>query len=314
MKNHEGDQIREKVAPGEQDRKVGEKKTDASKEEVLQREPERTSHIDLEQNRDQEQIHVQHEEQKQEMNDVHSQENEQPHAQEGAQVAVHIQEQNPVQEQQQVQEQNTIDEDESSPSYPSPAWQSIPWPEEEETDRERRVRRRNRPPVIPLRERTFYGCSSIDQYNLGVKLGQGTFGEVKKASHFLTGVEVALKKVTIHEEKDGMPITAIREIKLLKKVSHASIIAVVDMAYRAPTERGRMGEVFMVEPYMDHDLNGMLENPSIHFTPSQIKLYMKQLFEGTLYMHQVSASREKRTKGAGTDYLIHIPLCPFPFS
>jgi len=167
-------------------------------------------------------------------------------------------------------------------------WQTMPWPEEVEAERERRVRKRNRPPPVPLRERTFYGCSSIDQYNLGVKLGQGTFGEVKKASHFLTGVEVALKKVTIHEEKDGMPITAIREIKLLKKLSHPSIIAVIDMAYRGATERGRMGEVFMVEPYMDHDLNGMLENPSIQFTPSQIKLYMKQLFEGTLYMHQVS--------------------------
>lgn len=44
----------------------------------------------------------------------------------------------------------------------------------------------------------------------------------------------------------------------------------------------------MIEPYMDHDLNGMLENPSIAFTPSQMKLYMKQLLEGTLYMHQVS--------------------------
>lgn len=168
-----------------------------------------------------------------------------------------------------------------------PVWGKTAWPEDEVEDRQRRVRKRNRPPQIPLRERTFYGCSSIDQYNLGIKLGQGTFGEVKKASHFLTGVEVALKKVTIHEEKDGMPITAIREIKLLKKLCHPSIVAVIDMAYRAPTERGRMGEVFMVEPYMDHDLNGMLENPSITFTTAQIKLYMKQLFEGTLYMHQV---------------------------
>jgi serine/threonine-protein kinase BUR1 len=150
-----------------------------------------------------------------------------------------------------------------------------------------RIRKRHRPNQIPLRERTFYGCSSIDQYNLGDKLGQGTFGEVKKASHFLTGTEVALKKVTIHDEKDGMPITAIREIKLLKKLSHSSIVAVIDMAYRAPTERGQRGEVYMVEPYMDHDLNGMLENHTIQFTIPVIKLYMKQLLEGTLYLHQV---------------------------
>lgn len=171
---------------------------------------------------------------------------------------------------------------------PGRVWQILPWPDEREDKREKRIRKKNRPPQIPLRERTFYGCSSIDQYNLGDKLGQGTFGEVKKASHFLTGVEVALKKVTIHEEKDGVPITAIREIKLLKRLNHPSIVPVIDMAYRAPTERGQLGEVFMVEPYMDHDLNGMLENPAINFTLAQIKLYMKQLFEGTLYLHQVS--------------------------
>lgn len=149
-----------------------------------------------------------------------------------------------------------------------------------------KAKRKGRPPKVPLKERTFYGCSNIDEYDLGVKLGQGTFGEVKKARHTKSGVEVALKKVTIHEEKDGMPITAIREIKLLKRLSHPSIVPVIDMAYRAPKERGKMGDVYMVEPYMDHDLNGMLENPSIQFTPAQIKLYMKQLFEGTLYLHQ----------------------------
>lgn len=161
-----------------------------------------------------------------------------------------------------------------------------PWPFEDGTLRERRISKKDRPAAIPLKNRLFSGCSSIDQYDVGIKLGQGTFGEVKKARHVVTGDEVALKKVTIHEEKDGMPITAIREVKLLKRLQHPSIVPIVDMAYRAPTERGKVGEVFMVEPYMDHDLNGMLENPSIQLNLSQIKLYMKQLFEGTLYLHQ----------------------------
>ena len=44
----------------------------------------------------------------------------------------------------------------------------------------------------------------------------------------------------------------------------------------------------MVFPYMDHDLAGLLENERVKFSPSQIKLYMKQLLEGTEYMHRVS--------------------------
>jgi serine/threonine-protein kinase BUR1 len=43
----------------------------------------------------------------------------------------------------------------------------------------------------------------------------------------------------------------------------------------------------MVFPYMDHDLAGLLENDRVKLQPSQIKLYMKQLLEGTEYMHKV---------------------------
>ena len=46
----------------------------------------------------------------------------------------------------------------------------------------------------------------------------------------------------------------------------------------------------MVFPYMDHDLAGLLENERVKLSPSQIKLYMKQLLEGTEYMHRVCTS------------------------
>jgi len=38
---------------------------------------------------------------------------------------------------------------------------------------------------------------------------------------------------------------------------------------------------------MDHDLAGLLENDRVKLQPSQIKLYMKQLLQGTEYMHRV---------------------------
>ena len=46
----------------------------------------------------------------------------------------------------------------------------------------------------------------------------------------------------------------------------------------------------MVFPYMDHDLAGLLENDRVKFLPSQIKLYLKQLLEGTDYLHRVCSS------------------------
>lgn len=148
------------------------------------------------------------------------------------------------------------------------------------------IARQRRARPAPLAERVFVGCSPLEDYDVSVKLGQGTFGEVKQAIQRNTGRMVALKKVTIYDVKDGLPITALREIKLLKLLRHPSIISVIDMAYRPSNERGKLGDVFMVEPYMDHDLNGLLENPNVQLPMNQIKLYMRELLEGTLYMHQ----------------------------
>lgn len=40
----------------------------------------------------------------------------------------------------------------------------------------------------------------------------------------LIGEMVALKKVRLDNEKEGFPITAIREIKILRQLTHQSII------------------------------------------------------------------------------------------
>ena len=43
----------------------------------------------------------------------------------------------------------------------------------------------------------------------------------------------------------------------------------------------------MVTPYMDHDLAGLLENPHVRLKVPHIKCYMKQLLQGTAYLHEV---------------------------
>jgi serine/threonine-protein kinase BUR1 len=131
--------------------------------------------------------------------------------------------------------------------------------------------------------------------------------EVHKAVHHLTGRLVALKRILMHNEKEGMPVTALREIKILKAMNHSCIIEILDMFvvrsecsywlmlyvihnYRhCASGNGKNSplSVYMVFPYMDHDLAGLLENERVKLQPSHIKLYMKQLLEGTEYMHRV---------------------------
>jgi hypothetical protein len=53
--------------------------------------------------------------------------------------------------------------------------------------------------------------------------------EVHKAIQRATGKVVALKRILMHNEKEGMPVTALREIKILKALKHPCIINIVDM-------------------------------------------------------------------------------------
>ena len=79
-------------------------------------------------------------------------------------------------------------------------------------------------------QRRFRGCAAIDDFDIVQKLGEGTFGVVSKARSKRSGAIVALKKILIHNEKDGFPITALREIKLLKMLSHANVLTLQEMA------------------------------------------------------------------------------------
>ncbi|ORZ28525.1 kinase-like domain-containing protein [Lobosporangium transversale] len=118
------------------------------------------------------------------------------------------------------------------------------------------------------------------------KLGEGTFGEVHKARRKGSGELLALKRILMHNENEGIPITALREIKILKRLRHENIVPLHDIAVNPGSRSGRSrASVYMVFPYMDHDLSGLLNNPRVRLSVPQIKLYMKQLLEGTIYMH-----------------------------
>ncbi|CAG8126043.1 unnamed protein product [Penicillium olsonii] len=132
----------------------------------------------------------------------------------------------------------------------------------------------------------FPGCSNITEYTFVGKLGEGTFGEVYKAKSKKDSSVVALKKILMHHEKEGFPITAIREIKLMKALSHQNILQLREMAIeRVKGDGFKKPSMYMVFPYMEHDLAGLLENPSVHFSEPQIKCYLMQLLAGLKYLH-----------------------------
>lgn len=137
---------------------------------------------------------------------------------------------------------------------------------------------------------TFHGCSILESsYDVQEKLGEGTFGEVHKALHKSSKKLVALKKIFLHNEKEGFPITALREIRILKDLDHLNIIDLMDISIqKGDRSQRKRNTIYMVTPYMEHDLAGLLDNPNVKFSLAQIKTYMEQLLQGINYMHQKS--------------------------
>ncbi|KAK7481800.1 hypothetical protein BaRGS_00026947 [Batillaria attramentaria] len=58
----------------------------------------------------------------------------------------------------------------------------------------------------------------MDQYNILGRIGEGAHGIVLKAKHIESGEVVALKKVSLRNPEEGIPNTALREIKALQQI------------------------------------------------------------------------------------------------
>jgi len=74
-----------------------------------------------------------------------------------------------------------------------------------------------------------WGVGNADKYRIIEQVGEGTYGQVYKASDDKTNTLVALKKVRLENEKEGFPITAVREIKILRQLDHPNIVKLFDI-------------------------------------------------------------------------------------
>jgi len=64
-----------------------------------------------------------------------------------------------------------------------------------------------------------------ERYERAEKIGEGTYGEVYKATDMQSQEIVALKKIKLENEDEGVPSTALREISILKELQpHPNIV------------------------------------------------------------------------------------------
>lgn len=110
---------------------------------------------------------------------------------------------------------------------------------------------------------------------------QGTYGEVYKARDMVNNKWVALKKIRLDLEDEGVPATAIREISVLKEISHKNIVALCDVFTQE-------NHLYLVFEYLDYDLKKLLDamnSKKTKMSPSLVKSYLFQMLLGTYFCH-----------------------------
>ncbi|EFN53586.1 hypothetical protein CHLNCDRAFT_56262 [Chlorella variabilis] len=124
-------------------------------------------------------------------------------------------------------------------------------------------------------------CRSVECYEKLNRISEGTYGVVYRARDRETGEICALKKVKLEKERDGFPLTSIREINILLSLDHPHIVNVSEVVV-GPS----LDAVFMVMEYADHDLKAVMEERMTQpFSVAEVKTLMLQLLSGMAYLH-----------------------------
>jgi serine/threonine protein kinase len=117
----------------------------------------------------------------------------------------------------------------------------------------------------------------MDRYQKLEKIGEGTYGVVYKAKDRESSETIALKKIRLEQEDEGVPSTAIREISILKELVHPNIVLFKDVVHQD-------NKLYLVFEYLDQDLKRYMDSvPSLR--PQLVMSYLYQLINGIAYCH-----------------------------
>ncbi|EJD48954.1 Pkinase-domain-containing protein [Auricularia subglabra TFB-10046 SS5] len=121
----------------------------------------------------------------------------------------------------------------------------------------------------------------MDNYAKLEKVGEGTYGVVYKARDVRTSEIVALKKIRLEAEDEGVPSTAIREISLLKELKDDNIVQLLDIVHQDQ-------KLYLVFEFLDMDLKRYMDTRNTRKDPISLDLVKKfayQLNLGIVYCH-----------------------------
>ncbi|KAL7763442.1 hypothetical protein ACKLNR_006800 [Fusarium oxysporum f. sp. zingiberi] len=132
---------------------------------------------------------------------------------------------------------------------------------------------------------TWGKCRSVENYEKLNDIEEGTYGWVARATNKATGKVVALKRLKLEpQDRNGLPVTGLREIQILKDCQHRNIVTMEEVVVGDDVSRPD-NPLFLVLEFVEHDLKSILDDMPEPFLSSEVKRLLLQLTSGIAYLH-----------------------------
>ena len=111
------------------------------------------------------------------------------------------------------------------------------------------------------------------------KVGSGTYGDVYKGKLKGSSEIIAIKKIKIDLENEGIPSTALREITILRELQHPNIIELKDVICNN-------NKLYLLFEFAEYDLRKYLEEfEHKNLEEETIKSFLYQILDALAYCH-----------------------------
>uniref|UniRef100_A0A8R1DXS7 Protein kinase domain-containing protein n=1 Tax=Caenorhabditis japonica TaxID=281687 RepID=A0A8R1DXS7_CAEJA len=122
---------------------------------------------------------------------------------------------------------------------------------------------------------------TLDDFTKLEKIGEGTYGVVYKGRNRKTNEMVAMKKIRLESEDEGVPSTAVREISLLKELKHPNVVGLDAVIMQE-------NRLYLIFEFLSSDLKRFMDQlPKDQFLSSAtLKSYTFQILQAMCFCHQ----------------------------
>ncbi|KAG0264746.1 TFIIH complex serine/threonine-protein kinase subunit kin28 [Mortierella polycephala] len=116
-------------------------------------------------------------------------------------------------------------------------------------------------------------------YKKDRKVGEGAYAVVYLGTQLSTKKVVAIKKIKIGQFKDGLDMSAIREVKTLQELRHPNVVELMEVYFHKTN-------LNLVLEFLESDLEMIIKDKSIVFMPGDVKHWMLMTLRGLDHCHR----------------------------